>query len=467
MTPLLALVSTGVGVFALCWLDRDKQHRISKALTIPLVWILIGSSRPVTEWVSFLPQGANYQDGSPIDRTVLTLLLLLGLIVLSRKGNQVKAILRANTPILIFFVYCFLSILWSDFPFVTFKRWIRGAADVVMVLIIMTEPEPDNAVKALLNRLLFLVIPASVLLIKFFPEYGRSYSIGGVQMWTGVCTDKNGLGAICMVFGSALLWRLLPTNRSQTSHSWCQWIAKVTVFAMVLYLVWVIDSKTALICFAIADVIIVLTWLTRLCLRPVIATMLVWGMIGFCYCILFLGVGGDWLSVLGRNSTLTGRTDIWATVLPLVTNPVLGAGYENFWMGDRFAAFARNLVIANQAHNGYLEVYLNLGWCGLILLSVIVLTGYRNIMRSLRSEPEKGRLKLAFFAVCMVYNFTEANFKMMSPVWIVFLWATMVIPKPRPAAAKPTAAWPNHPAISTIGASDVSQTQPAAPSLAN
>ena len=82
----------------------------------------------------------------------------------------------------------------------------------------------------------------------------------------------------------------------------------------------------------------------------------------------------------------------------------------------------------NQAHNGYLEIYLNLGWVGLILLTAIIATGDRNVMTKMRSNPALSRVKVAFFLICLVYNFTEAGLKMMSTVWIVFLWATMAAP---------------------------------------
>ena len=49
-------------------------------------------------------------------------------------------------------------------------------------------------------------------------------------------------------------------------------------------------------------------------------------------------------------------------------------------------------------------------------------------MRDLRREPDIGGLKLSFFLICLVYNFTEAAFKILSPVWITFLWATMATP---------------------------------------
>ena len=71
-------------------------------------------------------------------------------------------------------------------------------------------------------------------------------------------------------------------------------------------------------------------------------------------------------------------------------------------------------------------------------MTAIGITGYRNMMRVLRQDVEMGSLKVAFFTVALVYNFTEATFKMMSPIWLMFLWASLSIPKPRrPKLASP------------------------------
>jgi O-antigen ligase len=431
MKPLIALIIVIVGILYLCRLDANKRISFSKAIWIPFIWLLIGSSRPVSEWAGGSFGAGSYEDGSPLDRTILTILLALGLVVLSKRMQKVRLILRANLPIILFFLYCLASVVWSDFPFVTFKRWTRGIADVVMILVIITDPYWEAALKWLLTRVAFVLIPLSVLLIRFIPQYGRSYTVSGVQMWTGVCTDKNALGAICMIFGTAILWQILRTVGDAKSLSRGELIAKGSVFAMTLYLIWIIDSKTALTCFVLANVLIVLTWIGPRFRKPAILTVIVAGMIISCFCVLFLGIGGGALETMGRKADLTGRTEIWATVLPLATNPVLGTGYEDFWMGDRLATVARNLVYLNQAHNGYLEIYLNLGWVGLILLSTIIVTGYRNLILGLRRNFEMGRLKLAFFTICLIYNFTEATFKMQAPVWIFFLWAAMAVPKPR------------------------------------
>src|SRR5437879_739057 len=127
MTPLLASACFGVAILVLSRLARNNTRPVSWTLWIPLAWLLIGSSRPLSEWFLGLQQGANYEEGTPLDRTVLTILLALGLYVLYQRMPRVKAILRANLPIILFFLYCLASVLWSDFPFVTFKRWTRGA----------------------------------------------------------------------------------------------------------------------------------------------------------------------------------------------------------------------------------------------------------------------------------------------------------------------------------------------------
>src|SRR5947207_13856474 len=143
MKPLVAATCTIAGILYLWRLYPSKRPRTSKAIWTPFLWLLIGSSRPVTDWLGG-GGGGNYEDGSPLDRTVLTFLLILGLVVLSKRVSPVKALLRANLPIILFFAYCLVSTVWSDFPFVTFKRWIRGAADVVMVLIIITDPRWES-----------------------------------------------------------------------------------------------------------------------------------------------------------------------------------------------------------------------------------------------------------------------------------------------------------------------------------
>jgi O-antigen ligase len=219
----------------------------------------------------------------------------------------------------------------------------------------------------------------------------------------------------------------------------------VLLFAMAVYLLAMINSKTALACFVMASTLIMMRCFDWSYRKPWLLTAMVVGMIALTYSILFLGVGSSAISEMGRDTSLTGRTQVWETVIPFAVNPWIGAGYENFWIGRRLEMIIRAINSGiNQAHNGYIEIYLNIGWAGLALLGAVILRGYRNIIRGLQDNLEMSGLKLAFFFICLVYNFTEAAFKIMSPVWMTFLWATIAVPVARvaaPARAVPLSDW--------------------------
>ena len=77
----------------------------------------------------------------------------------------------------------------------------------------------------------------------------------------------------------------------------------------------------------------------------------------------------------------------------------------------------------NEAHDGYIEVYLNLGWIGLFLIVAILIGGYRRSVKAFQCDPELGGLFLAYVVVAVFYNVTEAGFRMLSPSWIFLLLA--------------------------------------------
>jgi O-antigen ligase len=241
------------------------------------------------------------------------------------------------------------------------------------------------------------------------------------------------LGMTCLVYGIAMLWRLATTYKEpKGSERTRRLIAQGAIVAMVLYLFKGADSMTSESCFLMAGVLIVATSFSKIARKPLVVHLMVAAGIGAAFSALFLHIGGDAaFHTMGRNATLTGRTEIWSGLLHFSGNPLFGTGFDSFWMGkrmERIWAAGGQLYGINEAHNGYLETYLNLGWIGVALLAALIVTGYRNIFVALRREPEIGRIRLGLFVAVIVYSFTEVGFRTNSSVWLAFLLAIAAVP---------------------------------------
>ena len=443
MPPPIATLVYLAGIATLFFWVRDPEARVSRALWIPTIWLMIVASRPVSVWLQVGPTYDSrdaYIDGSPLDAAVFAAILVAGLIVLALRAKRVLAILRRNGPILLFFAFCLISVAWSDYPFVAFKRWIKAVGDLAMVLVILTEKDSLAATKRVLTRAGFVLIPISLLFINYYPALGRSYNQWTwTPMFSGVTMGKNLLGMTCLICGIGSWWCFLTAYRSPKSKQRSRrMMAYAVITAMATYLILKADSMTSFSCLVLAGSVLFISSLEsssrnkrRLHLSVAVAVLIA----AFA---LFMDTGGFLVKTLGRDTTLTGRTAVWGAVLAQVRHPLVGAGFESFWMGNRLLKIwdAINQPGIQEAHNGYLEVYLNLGWMGVLLLAVLMVSGYRNVFSALSQDRLMGRVMLAFFVVGAVYNFTEAGFRMMAPAWIFFLFAITSAPEREMATSK-------------------------------
>jgi len=430
MTPAVATVVCTIGILGLFWLDREPNAPTSAALWIPLIWLLFACSRSVSEWMQVGTPGWGTNqvlEGSPLDRLLFGCLIIIGLTIIFSRGQQAGRLVRANGPILLFFLYCAISILWSDYPDVAFKRWTRAVGDLVMVLIVWSDPEPLAAFKRLLARLAYVLIPLSILFIKYYPSLGVSYSPwGGPGSHNGIASSKNKLGAICLCFGLGALWRFLrayqdPQRTGRTRRK----IAQSVILIMVLWLFWIANSMTSLACFLMASALLLAANSCAVNRRPAVVHVLIALMLVVSVSVLFFGASPDTMATLGRDPTLTGRTEVWGWLFRLVKNPLSGTGFDSFWLGPRLEKlWSVYWWQPTEAHNGYIEIYLILGWIGLILLALVLATGYRKVIAAYRHKMPLSTLALAYFLVGLIYNFTEAAFfRMLAPVWIFLLFA--------------------------------------------
>lgn len=435
MSPSLATLVYVCGIAGLFYLDRDKSIRTSKALWLPVIYLWVLGSRPVSFWLGVSPPGGTdiQLEGSPVDAAFFAVLLIAAICVLAFRGRRVLALLHANfpIPILIYFAFCLVSICWSGFPGPALKKWIKAIGDLAMILIVVTDEHPVAALRRLFSRTAFILMPVSLLFIKYYPYLGRAYDQWtGLQMNTGATSDKNMLGVITFVLSLGVVWRVVGLLRSEEAFPRYRRHLLAQGAILVIGILLLIDSNsvTSGVSFTLGAGLILLTSLRFIRRKPAALHILVMLLVMIAGLIVVLGGETSAAHALGRNSNLTGRTDIWAAVIPMAPNPLLGAGFESFWLIPsvklRLAEIFQGLIL-NEAHNGYIEVYLNLGWVGLGLMGVILIDGYRRSVRAFRRDPTIGCLLVAYVLTALTYNVTEAGFRMMHPNWIFFLLAVI------------------------------------------
>ena len=290
-----------------------------------------------------------------------------------------------------------------------------------------------TAVKIVMARALYVLVPFSVLFIKYYPDLGRHYSIWTwTYYYTGVSVSKNSLGMLCFVFGLFCFWSLLLTLRTDREKK--KLFIFGFLFVMVAWLLSKADSATSLGCvtFGIVIMLSLVIPFIRNNLAQIGLYVVSFGVL-FVVLELSFGIIEKTILSLGRDMTLTGRTELWAELIAFDINPLFGTGYEGFWLGGRVdELWSRHWWKPTQAHNGYLELYLNLGLVGLVVLFGLLVSTYNNVRRELLVDFDYGRFRFAFLVLVIVYNVTEATFKSVDLVWFVFL---LIACEPRPLKA--------------------------------
>lgn len=412
MPPQLALLFCTVFVLFLLHMERKQAPTLSRALWIPTIWMLHTASKPLG--IRFESVG-DVEAGSPLDRVFLSGLFCLGLFILTwRKFNWSRAIME-NYCLMLLIGYMLASVLWSDIPFVSFKRWARELIAVVMALIVLTERKPHQAMQSLLRRTVYILIPFSLLLIKYFPLYGVQYHRwSGDLMWIGVCTQKNGLGRLCLISAFFLIWGLIRRWKGHDIPV-AKYKTHADVFVLILTLVLLKGppgsySATSATALAVGlGTFIGLLWMKNLHINlgPNTLTVIMALIIAYGVAMPIYGGSSLWgvTFALGRSETLTGRTDIWANLLPIAERrPILGYGFGGYWTSAN-----REIIETNEAHNGYLDVRLELGFVGLLLLALFLLSCCREGVRALSYDYHWGSLSISYLIMALVHNLTESS----------------------------------------------------------
>jgi O-antigen ligase len=432
MPPEIPLFLCILFIFILFRIELKEESKLFSALWVPLIWMMVCASRSFSYWIYpelLIATGKrDYLAGNATDRAFLTALIFLGLYILSKRKIEWQKVLRSNTWIFALFIYMGLSIFWSDYKSVSFKRWIRNIGDLIMVMIVLTEPDPLEAIKRLFRRSAIVLIPLSVLFIKYFRKLGVKYDPQGYEMWVGVTLHKNSLGALAMITMIFCIWNIIITRG---------WKEKSKEFyiniGLIIMSLWLLigstnKSKTSIGVFIIGLILLTLFYVLKYNVKYSEAYILFGA---FLFLSLYETLIPLIVTASGGDLTLTGRTYLWKDLIKIGSrHEFLGAGYGSFWIGN----LSNNLWLKyiwrpRSAHSGYVDIYVELGLVGVFILIGMIMNVYRKIKKSCLSDMKMGGLRMTFLFIILVYNITESSFvRPMELMWFLFLLFALDIP---------------------------------------
>lgn len=276
-------------------------------------------------------------------------------------------------------VAAFLSQLWSINSESTLTGAIRLAVGaligVSMARGVDLRIQPELVWKCLIIGMILSAIAAVI-----FPDIAVASDIRE-SSWQGIYSTKNVFGRISALAIFAIVVDMIGRQKREKRYR---------VIALAFSLVCLFKSGSAFGLAATLTVALILAalYLMRHVYRiafPVLIAVV----------LLFLETALESLSqnistVAGefqRDPTLTGRTDLWNYVIEYIRDrPILGYGYSAFWnssLGD-LASAALGFKIVH-AHNGSIEMMINLGIIGLLSLYLLFCTALTSGSRERRS----------------------------------------------------------------------------------
>jgi exopolysaccharide production protein ExoQ len=373
----------------------------------------------------FYTNAKENEEPEPIETPFVTYGLIIGLLSMTisciPRKRAVIAIIANNPFVFMYSAVLFLSALWSLHPDITIKRSVSYANTMAIAVYLIATFRADDSIKAL-SYSLAISAAGSIAFVFISPRIGIHQVAWLEGNWRGVFAHKNILGEAMAIgvfaqlyllsgrIGSTIwnvLWLcvfggLLTLSKSGTQLT----ISSLYLSGFFLYVVW-LQNKLLGYAFASLFALVLAAVGIALAVDP-----------------------GTLLESMGKDPTLTGRTDIWRVVLELIVQkPLFGWGFQALFVeGDAVTNWVKAQLQAAlpHAHNAWLQITLEVGLVGLFLIVMIIGTA---LWRGLRC-CSAGVLPLGFFSLVYFIGVTLTGFSESSigthraPSWLVFVLLT-------------------------------------------
>jgi len=341
------------------------------------------------------------------------------LVLLLRRPRLVLRRIAGVPWVLALAVLAVASSAWSLDPVLTLRRSIPFAlAGLFGVYFAARFPRARQL--AILRFTFVGLALATVAFALFLPAIGLDHTPGHAADWQGVFTQKNACGRIMVLATAVVLFgERLTLGR----------VAGLALFVFVLLMsgsrgAWIIEAALLLLWILVRSA-------RRSSARMRLILAICAPAAAFILAAVALLEASRVAALFGRDPTLSGRTAIWAQVVQSIAQrPLLGYGYDAFWRGMQgpslqIAASVHFIVV--HAHNGFLEIALELGTAGILLFLFVGLRAARQLWGLwIRGAVNRIAFPLAVLFLVVLYDLDENTLLLYNGLFWVLCVAALV-----------------------------------------
>jgi O-antigen ligase len=375
-----------------------------------------------------LPFGAKLRDRDVIEtsnivnQVVFSVAFVVSLLCLMWERKSVVWVIKKEKYLTLFLVWSLVSMIWSAHSFVSFKRVFQVLTTASVSLAFLLNSDSADEALVYFKGLLYVYIPLSLFAVLFIPGALDPHTLA----WRGLTDTKNMLGQVALV---SIIGLYYAARSEKIGGKY----ASLLVLLMSVILLVGSTSITSLL--VLVCLVCIGLWLG--CDKRV-RTLGIGNIYSIFVMVCLMGMmvaTYSWapesvehfLSLLGKDVTFTGRTELWQDVFEEFRNHVvMGTGFGAFWVvGDnRLMYLYENYVwLPNSAHMGYLDIMNETGVVGLALFLLAVICYFRNL-----GGFGKASFWKWFVISALIINFQESTlFKHNALTGVMFIFGYLAL----------------------------------------
>ncbi|GMU95619.1 O-antigen ligase family protein [Ignavibacterium album] len=303
--------------------------------------------------------------------------------------------------ILLFLLWCGITIIFAIDPFVSFKRYFQYILTSLVFISFYLNIKDEQSLIKILKYLFSLYVILTLIVCLIIPE-AKDPSFNS---WRGFHATKNNLGqyaGISIIFFSYL--HLINKTKLEKIYN---------LFFLVLSFLLLIGS------FSMTNIVLITLFIaffivinSKKIFEPLRLSQKFFFLMVVFFVLMFLSIilvnpelFSLFFEITGKDPTLTGRTEIWALVLSQSINDLItGVGFQSFWIPEKLSKIILfQYWMPNQSHNGYVDMILEIGIVGLLLFIFLVYSIFKGM--NFRSSG----LWISIIIFVLLLNFSEST----------------------------------------------------------